>query len=74
MLDHGELLKSVARTVHKEVTRFKAHEHQARQGVSSITRSPRVQDHLSLHKLTSTDTRSGTRACFASRPSHRVAS
>jgi hypothetical protein len=31
VLDHGELLKSVARTVPKEVTRFKAHEHQARQ-------------------------------------------
>ena len=32
VLDHGELLKSVARTAPKEVTRFKAHEHQPRQG------------------------------------------
>jgi hypothetical protein len=40
VLDHGELLTSVARTAPKEVTRFKAAEHQARQasqGVSSIT-------------------------------------
>jgi hypothetical protein len=32
VLDHGELLKSVARTAPKEVTRFKAHEHQPRRG------------------------------------------
>jgi transposase InsO family protein len=32
VLDHGELLTSVTRTVRKEVTRFKASEHQARQG------------------------------------------
>ena len=31
VLDHGELLKSDARTVPKEVTRFKAAEHRARQ-------------------------------------------
>ena len=40
VLDHGELLTSVARTVPKEVTRFKASEHQhsrTSQGVSSIT-------------------------------------
>ena len=40
VLDHGELLTSVARTAPKEVTRFKASEYQhgrASQGVSSIT-------------------------------------
>jgi hypothetical protein len=40
VMDHGELLKSVARTLPKEVTRFKAAEHQhgrTSQGVSSIT-------------------------------------
>jgi Integrase core domain len=40
VLDHGELLKSAARTLPKEVTRFKASKHQhgmTSQGVSSIT-------------------------------------
>jgi len=32
VLDHGELLTSVTRTAPKEVTRFKAAVHQARQG------------------------------------------
>jgi hypothetical protein len=32
VLDHGELLTSIARTTPKEVTRFKAYEHQAQHG------------------------------------------
>ncbi len=40
VLEHGELLKSVARTAPKEVTRFKAHEHQARQANQECPASP----------------------------------